>query len=64
MKLISTEQAADMLGAKSSTLRNWRCAKTGPPFIRITKRLVKYDQKDVEKYIAERRFMPPRVPLK
>jgi predicted RNase H-like HicB family nuclease/predicted DNA-binding transcriptional regulator AlpA len=58
MKLISTEQAAEMLGAKPSTLRNWRCAKTGPPFIQITKRSVKYSQEDIEKYVAERRFTP------
>lgn len=58
MKLISTEQAAEMLGAKPSTLRNWRCAKTGPPFIQITKRSVKYIQEDIEKYVAERRFTP------
>jgi hypothetical protein len=58
MTLITTEQAATMIGAKPSTLRNWRCAKTGPPFIRITRRLVKYDESDIQKYVVERRFVP------
>jgi predicted DNA-binding transcriptional regulator AlpA len=58
MKLLTTQQVADMLGVKPSTLRAWRCARTGPPFIRITKQSVKYDQKDIEKYISDRRFTP------
>jgi len=58
MQLLTTQQVADMLGVKPETLRGWRCAKTGPPFIRITKRSVKYDQKDIEKYISDRRFTP------
>lgn len=58
MKLITTQQAANIMGVEPSTLRNWRCAKTGPPFIRITKRSVKYDENDIQKYVAERRFVP------
>ena len=58
MKLISTEQAAEMLGVKPSTLRAWRCSKIGPPFTRLTKQSVKYVQEDIEKYVAERRFTP------
>jgi predicted RNase H-like HicB family nuclease len=57
-KLLTTQQAADMMGVTPSTLRGWRCAKTGPPFIRITQRSVKYAQEDLERYIAERRFTP------
>jgi hypothetical protein len=58
MKLLTTQQAADMLGVKPATLRGWRCAKTGPPFTRLTARSVKYAQDDLERYIAERRFTP------
>ncbi len=46
------------LGVKPATLRGWRCAKTGPPFTRLTARSVKYAQEDLERYIAERRFTP------
>jgi hypothetical protein len=43
-----------MLGVKPSTLRAWRCAKTGPPFTRLTKQSVKYDERDILKFVAER----------
>ena len=33
----------------------WRCAKTGPPFTRLTKQSVKYDERDILKFVAERR---------
>lgn len=58
MGLISTKQAAKMLGAEPATLRGWRCAKIGPPFIRISSRSVKYDERDIQTYVAERRFTP------
>jgi predicted DNA-binding transcriptional regulator AlpA len=61
MQLLTTQQVADMLGVKPSTLRNWRCAKTGPPFIRITKRSVKYAQADIDRYVAERTVTPFRA---
>jgi predicted DNA-binding transcriptional regulator AlpA len=58
MKLITTKEAADMMGVKPSTLRGWRCANTGPRFTRLTKRSVMYAQADLERYIAERTFTP------
>jgi predicted DNA-binding transcriptional regulator AlpA len=62
MNLLTTQQAADMMGVKPPTLRAWRCAKTGPPFVRLNARSVKYDEKDIEKYISERRFAPLESP--
>ena len=58
MTLITTKEAAEMLGAKPATLRGWRYAKTGPPFVQMTRRSVKYVLGDLERYIAERRFTP------
>jgi hypothetical protein len=58
MQLLTTQQVADMLGVKPSTLRAWRCAKTGPPFTRLTKQSVKYDERDIQKFVAERRTTP------
>jgi hypothetical protein len=58
MKLITTQQAAEMMGRKPSTLRAWRCAKIGPPFTRLTKQSVLYAQVDLERYIAERTVTP------
>jgi predicted DNA-binding transcriptional regulator AlpA len=58
MKLLTTQQAADMLGVKPATLRGWRCAKTGPKFTRLTARSVKYAQVDLDRFIAERTVTP------
>lgn len=58
MTLISTKKAAEMLGVEPATLRSWRCSKIGPPFTRLTTRSVMYDERDIHKYVAERRFVP------
>lgn len=58
MKMISTKKAAEMLGVEAATLRSWRCSKTGPPFSRLTARSVMYDEADILRYVAERRFLP------
>jgi hypothetical protein len=55
------------VGGEPATLRCWRCANSGPPFVRLTARSIKYDPKDIEEYIAERRVAPfgfsPRIGL-
>ena len=58
MNLLTTKKAAEMMGRSPATLRSWRCSKIGPPFVRLTTRSVMYDEKDIEKYIAERRSTP------
>jgi hypothetical protein len=58
MRLITTKEAAVMMGRKTSTLRAWRCKEIGPPFTRLTKQSVMYDERDIIKYVAERRFVP------
>jgi predicted DNA-binding transcriptional regulator AlpA len=59
--LLTTKEAAALLGMKPSTLRDWRCSRIGPPFIVLSPRNVKYSREDLERYIAERR-MEPYVP--
>lgn len=61
MNMLTTKEVAKMLAVAPATLRAWRCAKTGPPFTRLTARSVKYAQDDLERYIAERRFTPFRA---
>jgi hypothetical protein len=61
MKLITTKQAAEMMGLAPATLRSWRCANTGPKFTRLTKQSVKYAQADLERYIAGRTVTPFRA---
>jgi hypothetical protein len=49
-KLVTTSQAAEILGIKPNTLEGWRIRGEGPPFLKIG-RLVKYDETDLIDYI-------------
>jgi predicted DNA-binding transcriptional regulator AlpA len=56
----STEDVADLLGVDPSTLRRWRTSTPvqGPPFVRLTSRVVMYSVPDVETWLASRRVVP------
>lgn len=51
--LITEEKAARLLSLSKRTLRNWRVRGGGPPFIRISKRCIRYRVSDLESW-AER----------
>ncbi len=55
-RLLTTKQAAELLGLKPSTLRAWRCSRIGPPYIQLGPRNIKYPEGELEKYVDERRF--------
>ena len=57
--MINTAQAAEILGLAESTLRDWRQQPFGPPYYRITNRVVRYRQSEVESYRDTRRYDPP-----
>jgi Helix-turn-helix domain len=57
-ELLSTVEAAEWLGLKEITLREWRSDRKGPPYIEISARCIRYALKDLEKYVAERRVIP------
>jgi predicted DNA-binding transcriptional regulator AlpA len=50
----NTNQAAAHLGVSPSTLEKWRCAGTGPKFIKLGVRRVGYDKADLDDWIASR----------
>ncbi len=58
--LMTTEQLARMLGVDPSSVRRWRTAIPiqGPPFIRMSDRVVKYRRADVERWLSSRRVDP------
>jgi predicted DNA-binding transcriptional regulator AlpA len=58
MQMLNTKEAAALMAVSPATLRNWRCSRQGPPFVRITRRCVKYDEREIQRYLAERRFTP------
>lgn len=55
---ITTEQAAVLISVAPGTLRDWKCQRIGPPFIQVTPRCVRYDVRDIQRWMSERRTVP------
>ncbi len=51
---LTTEQAAQVLGLKPTTLEIWRCRGDGPAFLKLG-RAVRYRHEDLLKFIDEGR---------
>jgi len=56
-QLVSTKELSEIWGVPESTLRYWRCAEFGPPYVKLGGR-VKYDLGDVENYVRANRRNP------
>lgn len=56
-KLLSTPQAASMLGLAAATLVDWRHKRQGPRYAKIG-RLVRYHEQDVVAFLSSR-FVEP-----
>lgn len=52
--LVDERAAAEALDLKPRTLQEWRRLGTGPPYVRISQRCVRYRVKDLDEWIAER----------
>ena len=50
---LDSEQAANYLGLKRTTLEAWRCRGGGPKFVKLG-RLVKYRQADLDDFVESR----------
>lgn len=50
--LVDEREAAVILGAKVQTLRNWRWKGEGPSYRKIGQRMVRYDRRDLDAFIA------------
>jgi Helix-turn-helix domain len=55
-EFLSTAQLAEELRVDPRTTRRWRATGEGPPYIRVGRRAVLYDRRDVERWLAARRF--------
>lgn len=51
-KLLTTQQAAEMLGLSPNTLNQWRNLKRGPRFVKISK-CVRYSEAEILSYIEQ-----------
>jgi hypothetical protein len=56
-KLISTKQAAEMLGTTEGTLKSWRSRETGPKWVKLGA-AVRYDVADLLDYIRRNTHVP------
>jgi hypothetical protein len=56
-RLVSTRELSAIWGVPESTLRYWRCAELGPPYVKLGGR-IKYDLADVESYVRANKRMP------
>lgn len=53
--VLLTEQAASKrLAVEARTLQQWRVTGSGPPFVRVSRRCVRYRISDLDAWIAER----------
>jgi predicted site-specific integrase-resolvase len=57
MRLLDAKQTAERLSVPSGTLRYWRSAGIGPPYVKLGGR-VKYGEADVEAYIEAKKRKP------
>jgi hypothetical protein len=56
-QLVSTKELSEIWGVPESTLRYWRSAETGPPYVKLGGR-IKYHLADVERYVGANKRMP------
>jgi predicted DNA-binding transcriptional regulator AlpA len=56
-QLLHTQQLAEYLHNKMSTLESWRSAGCGPPYLKIGRRVF-YRLADVDAWLESRRIVP------
>ena len=56
-RLVSTRELAEIWGIPESTLRYWRSAEIGTPYVKLGGR-IKYDLQDVERYVRVNKRHP------
>jgi len=56
-RLLSTKQAAEILGISPTTLRIWRVAgrKVGLGYVKIGPRIVRYERSELARFLRSRR---------
>ncbi len=53
--LLNQKQAADYIGVKTGTMEIWRYRGGGPPFIRISRRCIRYRPCEIDEWLNKRR---------
>ena len=59
-ELMDVNETAEFLRVAKITLDMWRSAKTGPPYVRVGRRVL-YRLADLREWVAARQVTPERV---
>src|SRR5579859_4949344 len=62
IELLNEAQTAELLGVAPGTLTDWRGQRIGPPWVKMTNRLIRYRRADVEKWLSDRTIDPGGKP--
>ncbi len=49
---VSPKRAAEFLGVSVRTLEEWRKKKTGPAFVKLGPKLIRYELAELERFLA------------
>lgn len=63
-RLMTESELSKMLNVKPSTIRQWRARGSGPPYIRINSRLIRYDRQEVGNWLERVDPTPPPEEIK
>jgi len=53
-RLLTPEEVAEMLGLSIDTLAQWRSQRRGIPFVKLSRSIVRYQQRDLESWLEAR----------
>jgi excisionase family DNA binding protein len=54
VRLLTTDDVAELTGLSVETLAQWRSQKKGMPYVKISRNCVRYRQSDLDGWLAER----------
>lgn len=58
-RFLTTEEVATLTGIAVQTLHNWRSTRrSGPPWLKLSGKLVRYEREALEKWLQERTIDP------
>ena len=57
-RLLTTREAAGMMGLDEGTLANWRHRKKGPPYVKKDERWVRYWESDIQAWAEKDKVYP------
>jgi predicted DNA-binding transcriptional regulator AlpA len=60
MRLLVETEVRNLLGVNRATLRRWRQRNTGPPFLKLGPKLIRYREDDLAAFLDSRKGLANR----